>query len=213
MHEIDREWILSQLNSTEPCESKLTRTFLDIGCSDGLFLKGFNLGGGIWGIEPNISQQKIARTNGVQIVNNIADVPNLDTVILRGVLHHLPDYEDIIAQICTVFSNSNSSNKKYLFLIANPNAESLVFKKFGRLPALEFGASFASVYKVHGAKSTLLELESKGFSGYLQYPYLNTPYSHPVRDFSLVLKSFMTGRYISSPFPRNMFNLVAKFDA
>jgi hypothetical protein len=78
------------------------------------FLK-ISISGGIWGIEPNISQQKIARTNGVQIVNNIADIPNLDTVILRGVLHHLPDHEDIIVQICTAYSNSNSSNKKYLF--------------------------------------------------------------------------------------------------
>jgi hypothetical protein len=42
MHELDRHWMLRQI---EPNARASFRTFLDIGCADGRFLKGFNFGG------------------------------------------------------------------------------------------------------------------------------------------------------------------------
>ena len=130
---------------------------------------------------------------------------------MRGVLHHLPEYKESIAQIITAFNNSNSSNLKLLFLIANPNSESLVYKKFGRLPALECGTDFASIYKVHGGREMLRELIERGFVGHLHYPYLRTPYAKPLMDFVSFAKSFVTGKFAPFPFPRNIFNLVAEF--
>ena len=184
MHELDRLWILRHINFIAPTSGKSHRTYLDIGCADGRFLKGFNFSEGTWGIEPNARQQDLARSNGLQIANSISDVPNLDSVIMRGVLHHLPDYKETIGQIIESFKHSDSPNKKFLFLLANPNAHSFFYRKFGRLPALEFGKDFDSIHKVHAAKDIMNELKSFGFIGRIQYPYLHTPYSSPIRDFS-----------------------------
>lgn len=207
MHDIDRKWVMSFINSAKPVAQQSKRAFLDIGCSDGRFLKGFGFAEGNWGIEPNASQSEMARDNGLKMVDSASEVPRLDTVILRGVLHHLPDYRETISKIIHAFTNSQSSNTKFLFLLANPNAGSLMYKKFGRLPALESGTNFNSVYKVHGAKEIMGELNLNGFIGHLHYPYLLTPYSHPIQDFSSIIKSVTLRRYIPSPFPRNMFNL------
>ena len=211
MHERDRKWVLNRIGLNEPIKEVSARTFLDIGCSNGEFLKGFSHRGGCWGIEPNTMMQRIAQSNGVQIVSSVSEISHLDTVILRGVLHHLPDYKQTFREIVEAFINSKSSNNKFLFLLANPNSESLVYRKFGRLPALEFGGDFASVYKVHGAREILSELNLQGFTGRLQYPYFSTPYANPTKDLVSFAGSFMTGKYTPFPFPRNMFNLVASY--
>jgi hypothetical protein len=212
MHELDRRWMLRQIDSIERKDNKSPRVLLDIGCADGRFLKGFNLDGGIWGIEPNARQKKLAKANGLQITNSISKVPNLDSVILRGVLHHLPNYTETFGQILEALVQSKSVNKKLLFLLANPNAESFFYQKFGRLPALEFGTRFESVYKVHCANEVLRELNLLGFKGRIRYPYLRTPYSSPLKDLRTFTQSIVVGEYIPTPFPRNMFNLVAWLD-
>lgn len=209
MHEIDRSWLLRQIYSIEPKGNKAPRTYLDIGCADGRFLCGFHLEGGIWGIEPNARQQEIAKENGLQVTDTISKVENLDSVILRGVLHHLPDYKDTFGQITEAFLHSKSLNRKFLFLLANPNSNSILYRKFGRLPALEFGSNFDSVYKFHAAEEVLCELNSLGFKGRIQYPYIRTPYSRPFKDLKAFTQSIAVGKYIPTPFPRNMFNLVA----
>jgi hypothetical protein len=211
MHERDRKWVTHNISLIEKINEVSARTFLDIGCSDGEFLKGFSLGEGCWGIEPNTNMQKVALSNGVRIATSISEISHLDTVILRGVLHHLPDYKQTFGQIVETFTNSKSSNKKVLFLLANPNSESIVYRKFGRLPALEFGLDFASIYKVHGAKEVLRELNLLGFDGSVHYPYLYTPYSNPTKDVISFAESFITEKYRPFPFPRNMFNLVATY--
>jgi hypothetical protein len=139
----------------------------------------------------------------------ISEVTDLDSVILRGVLHHLPDYKETFGKIIEAFLNSKSLNSKLLFLLANPNSDSIIYRKFERLPALEFGTGFDSVYKVHAANEILRELNLLGFKGRVYYPYLQTPYSSPLEDFKTFIKSIATEKFIPTPFPRNIFNLVA----
>jgi hypothetical protein len=211
MHEIDRRFVRTQLNRIQAKVKISDRAVLDVGCADGKFLRGFKMNGNSWGIEPNKGQQKSANANGLQIVSKVSQVPGLDTVILRGVLHHLPDYRNTIHEISEAFVNSSSKNRKVLFLLANPNADSIIYRSFQRLPALEFGQGFNSVYKVHSAKGIVTELESLGFNCGIRYPYLNTPYSCVSKDFYRFATSIASRKYIETPFPRNMFNLVATF--
>jgi len=209
MHILDRQFMTASLNQIDPATKINDRTILDIGCSDGNFLAGFDINGNYWGIEPNKNQQVIARSNGLKIVSEISTVPGLDTIVLRGVLHHLPDYKSTINEILSAFHKSNSRNKKVLFLLANPNADAAIYRKFNRLPALEYGSGFGSVFKVHSAREVIVELEMLGFECKVQYPYLNTPYANVFKDFLRFVSSFAAQKYIETPFPRNMFNLVA----
>jgi hypothetical protein len=48
------------------------------------------------GIEPNARQQNLAKANDLQIANSICQVSNLDSVILRGLLHHLLAYKETL---------------------------------------------------------------------------------------------------------------------
>lgn len=202
MHELDRTSLISYLRK-HPIKSAL-----DIGCADGGFILPLAAKLSIpnlYGIEPNLSQAEIALRSGITLFEDLGHIPmnDIELVICRGTLHHLPDWEAFMVAI------SRMSKGSFLALLANPNSESLLFRKFGRLPALENSNEFSSIFRVLGAKNFARSLEQQGWTTKIAYPYFKTPYSKPIRDFRSTFLSLAKKNYSDSPFPRNMFNLFA----
>ena len=208
MHRLDYNWVRAKLGKN--LSKRLT--VLDIGCSDGHFLnqfpqKNFNL----FGIEPNKKQAEISQRLGIQIIQPVTSFENFDIVIIRGTLHHLPNSNNFLDELSHSFSNLDRA--KYFFALANPNSESFLFKSFGTLPALEKSPTFESIFKVWGGKELANLLESKGAQVDLCYPYFRSPYKKIFSDFPNLWISLISNSYRNFAFPRNMFNLAAKFPA
>ena len=210
MHELDRKWVTKILSTSRFSQHS---SLLDIGCSDGKFLEPFHQKGfRICGIEPNQVQANKASDAGTKIVTKPSEVEDLGVVVIRGTLHHLPDFEETICQIFEAFNNSSSGDDKFLFVLAEPNADSRIFQRFGKLPALEESAGFSSNYRVYSAERLKQYFEMKGAEVALAYPYMNTPYSNLPLDILKYTSMMLFGRYIKVPWFGNMFNMGVRFE-
>ena len=208
MHRLDFNWVRARLREIGHNRAKI----LDVGCSDGAFLNQFPKDQfELFGIESNEQEAKKSKRLGIQILDTQSTFKNFDIVIIRGTLHHLPNSQEFIDQLSLSFSNSNSDIGKFFFALANPNSESLLYRKFGTLPALEKEATFDSLFKVWGGKELANLLERKGAQVDLSYPYFRTPYRNLFTDPINVLFSLTSNTYRDAAFPKNMFNLAAKF--
>lgn len=211
MHKLDRKWIAKNLLTSKFSQKS---SFLDIGCSDGNFLRPFHQKGfRICGIEPNKMQANKAAGAGIEIVTKPSEVSDLGAVVIRGTLHHLPDFEEVIHQVFESFNNSTSGDDKFIFVLAEPNADSRIFQRFGRLPALEEKLDFTSNYRVHSAERLKQYFELYGAEVVLAYPYINTPYSNLPLDFLKHSSMMLLGHYIKVPWFRNMFNMAVRFES
>lgn len=209
MHDRDRKWILQNLTESN---FSYGSAILDIGCSDGNLLKPLKrMGYEIYGIEPNLDQANSAAQSGIKIVEKPSDVPNLGAVVIRGTLHHIPDADKLLRSIIAAFRKPTVVSGNWLFILAEPNADSKIFKRFHRLPALEESPDFSSNYKVHSATFLKSYLEISGAKVSLIYPYIKTPYSCFPLDILKYSWMLLTGRYIRVPWFGNMFNLSAHF--
>lgn len=207
--DLDFEWVMKKRVS-ETLQSKKDIVF-DFGCSDGYLLKLFDpTYFELHGLEINTMMQHIAGSKGIQMHTNINDMEEIDIFLMRGVLHHLPDYLETFSQLLKVFLNSDRSRMQ-IFLLANPNADSFLWRRFHRLPMVEEGDSFNSVYKVYSAKHLRDWFLKNGARVEIAYPYLRTPY----RKLSIDLKSFLycvaTNKYRRFAWPRNIFNMCITF--
>ena len=212
MHHLDAKWVAKQISNLDSNFADTERTFLDIGCSDGGFLSEIRKHFpkiSMWGIEPNRNQAQISSKRGIIITDSVKDAPDLDSVILRGVLHHLPDYQNTLQEILHKFRSSSSDMPKTLILLSNVNSDSFQYRKFGQLPSLESSSEFNSIYKVHSAKILKSELESIGFKVIIRYPYIGTPYSRPFWHLMKMLISISLKKYLAIPFYRNHFDIFA----
>ena len=208
MHRLDYNWIRAKLGEIGSTRYKI----LDIGCSDGHFLNQFSKSHfDLFGIEPNESQAEMSKRIGIQIIQPITSFENFDIVIIRGTLHHLPNSNNFLDELSLSFQNLDKN--KYFFALANPNSESFLFKNFGTLPALEKNPTFESVFKVWGGRELANLLESKGAQVDLTYPYFRSPYKKLFSDSANFWISLISKSYRDFSFPRNMFNLAAKFRA
>ena len=178
---------------------------LDVGCADGDFTLLFHEFGILHGVEINEKMREIASKKLSKTFKEIPLDEIYDVIIIRGTLQHIENAKKFYE-----FLKSCLSKKGAAVFLANPNADSRIYRRFKRLPALDVSPDFASNFTVYSPRALRQALDSTGeFHYFLSYPYFETPYSRPVRDFALVLKSFLTGKYIGRAFPRNMFNLVA----
>jgi SAM-dependent methyltransferase len=210
MHELDRKWITQNLLTSKFSHQS---SLLDIGCSDGKFLEPYHQRGyRICGIEPNRLQAKKASDAGTEIITEPSEVSDLGAVIIRGTLHHLPDFEETMHQIFEAFNKSTSDDDKFIFVLAEPNADSRIFQRFGKLPALEENPNFSSNYRVHSAERLQQYFEMYGAEVVLAYPYINTPYSNLPLDFLKYISMMYLGRYIKVPWFGNMFNMSVRFE-
>jgi hypothetical protein len=208
MHRLDYRWIRAKLGKN----GHKRFSILDIGCSDGSFLSQFPTSEfELFGIEPNKREAEKCKEKAIIILEALSSYKDFDIVIIRGTLHHLPDSQGFIKTLCLSFSESSTSSNKFFFALANPNCESLLYRKFSMLPALEKEPTFDSLFKVWGGKELANLLESNGAQVDLSYPYFRTPYKNLLSDPANVLISLMSKTYRDVAFPRNMFNLAAKF--
>jgi SAM-dependent methyltransferase len=167
---------------------------LDIGCGTGEFLTQFPLGRRLYGIEPSRHGFLLAKRKGISF-----DLPAgddwADLVVMRGVLQHLPFPE---STLCDAYNWLKPGGT--LAILATPNAGSLHYRIHKTLPALDPPRN----HHVYSAKELGRALTGIGYQDLrFHFPYLRTPYAHPVRDVA----RFLCGK--QTAFPRNMMEVFA----
>jgi SAM-dependent methyltransferase len=204
MQELDSNYVLDYLNTTKFVGSKNLR-ILDIGCSDGSFLQCFKNCGELHGMDINEEILNLARNRIDFVSNTLPKGIFFDLILIRGVLHHLPNDEYFWNYL-----QANLVPGGVVAILANPNSESIVFKLTKSLPALQVNDNFSSNYRVYSPGLVKERLHGLGFTNIkVAFPYLNSPYSKPLIDFPSNLISLLLGRTPRRPFPGNMFNLIA----
>lgn len=201
MHQLDFQWTREKLR-----QQNLTSNLkiLDIGCSDGTFTTLFRNLGTLHGVEINVEQRKIAQLSLDECFEEIPNEGNYDVVILRGVLHHLPD----LSKLSNCLKNCLRDGG-VLVVLSNPNPDSYVYKRLSTLPALEVGDGFKSNYKLWSPTEFVSKFSDLGMSNFnFDFPYLETPYANLFCDLTMFVKSLFA-KGMPFPFFRNMFNVIA----
>jgi hypothetical protein len=202
--DLDFQWITQKVNVTS---SEMKKVVFDFGCSDGYLLSKFNpTYFDAHGLEINASMELLAKSKGIKMHSSLIEMNEIDIFILRGVLHHLPEYSKTFEDLLSIFSNSHRKSIQ-IFLLANPNAASFLWKRFQRLPMVERDDHFKSVFKVHDAQELRGYFLSKGAEVEIAYPYLNTPYRSLRKDMINFLYSLSTNTYRDFAWPKNIFNM------
>jgi SAM-dependent methyltransferase len=149
-------------------------TVVDVGCGLGELLDLFPAEG--WrrfGVEPAASARAACEAKGISF-----DLPAgdgwCDLVLLRGSLQHLDRPVQTLADARRWLRPGG-----WLVALQTPNAGGPVYRLFQELPALDPARNFV-VFSDRELRQCLLNL---GFANVeLAYPYLGTPYAHPLRD-------------------------------
>lgn len=167
--------------------AKAPGRILDIGCGTGDFVVGFDDRWQKFGIEPSEYASRIASAAGVKIFENIEDIApgSMDVVVLRGSLQHISNPVVVLAEAERVLKR-----KGLLAILATPDAESPVYKKWGELPALDAPRNWV----VFGSKCLVNILKRLGFPEVeVLHPYWSTPYARPLSDLLSYLISLVAG--------------------
>jgi len=174
----------------------------DIGCSTGEFLDTIGWRGPRYGMEINQVAKKTAASSGISFEKNVLTVENyFDVVIYRGTIQHLPDP-------FTYLEKTYTSLKKggVVLFLATPNANSIVYKLFNTLPALDPAFNFYIPSDI--TLSSIL-----GHYGFevlsVQFPYIDSPYAKFLSDHLSFIKNLITKEKPTYAFWKNMMNLVA----
>lgn len=186
----------------------LEGTCLDVGCSTGEFLTQIGWEGKKIGIEISETAAKYASLSGVKIVEKHDNENSLDVVFYRGTIQHLDSPFKSIQRAAKTLKPGG-----VLFFIATPNVDSLYFRLFGDLPALDPERNFY----LPGRKSlvnicNLFDLNLID----VEYPYLRSPYSRPIVDHAMFICRLFAGfspklsSNIRFPFWKNMMNIAFK---
>jgi SAM-dependent methyltransferase len=148
---------------------------LDVGCGLGDFLAIFPPGRwNRFGIEISEYASREAEQKGINM--KIPENPPgfFDLVVFRGTLQHL---DEPLATIKKSISWLKPGG--HMVFLATPNTGGLCYRLFQEHPALDPRYNFMLVSdKILRQILENLGMEIVG----LEFPYLNTPYAHPVRD-------------------------------
>ena len=181
---------------------KLDGRICDVGCSTGEFLEHVGWTGERFGMEVNSTAIEIAKSHAIQFSKSILTEKNyFDVVLFRGTIQHVDDPFNYISSALTSLRDGGA-----LIFLQTPDIESLYYRLFNDLPALEKSKSFFLPGKKHLSDLCL----RSGFK--LQNcssPYIGSGYEKPTRDFALFLLRLITrSRQFGGPFPGNMMNLI-----
>lgn len=107
------------------------KTVVEIGCGDGFFLESLSkLGAAAIGFEPASTYELANKKKGIQVFNEEfqfegggRDIGQIDVVVMRHVLEHMPSAESVLASLRA--PSWGSKAPKYLFLEV-PNALQLL---------------------------------------------------------------------------------------
>ena len=174
----------------------------DVGCSTGEFLTTIGWSGSKFGMDVNPEAIKSAQKHGVSFLKNILTEKNFfDAIIFRGTIQHIPDPFGYIASAYDSLKMGG-----FIAFLATPNANSLVYKFFNTLPALDPKYNFYIPSDV-----TLSNvLENYNFELLeISKPYINSPYASPIEDHFKFFKAAMLGRKPDFAFWGNMMNIIA----
>jgi 2-polyprenyl-3-methyl-5-hydroxy-6-metoxy-1,4-benzoquinol methylase len=183
--------------------TSINKKVCDVGCSTGEFLKSIEWKGPKYGVEINKKAIREAKKNGINFNKDIRNTSNFfDVVIFRGTIQHLDDPFNYLAHTYSCLKKGG-----LVFFLATPNINSLHYKLFQDLPALDQKRNFYLPSK--SSLINLMEIYNFKFIE-SEYPYLNSGYDKPLVNFlCFILKIF--GLYKKDiPFPGNMMNLVFK---
>lgn len=174
---------------------------LDIGCGTGGFLQLFGRRWQKFGIEVSEFASSMAENRGIILDFELRD-EFFDLIIFRGTIQHIPDPVSRIDECYYWLKNGGG-----LIFLATPNINSIYYKLFNILPALDSARNFLLPSDL--ILRQILEnfqFKIKGF----EYPYRNTPYASPFQDWCLfILKLAGIKRKAQFPFYRNMLECYA----
>ena len=170
---------------------------LDVGCGIGGFMSVFDDRWNKYGVEPSEYASAKAAKKGILLVDmNCMDTEHMDLIVFRGTLQHI-DYPMKVLYQATRLLKSNG----LLVFLATPDTDSLVYKIWGTLPALDPQRNWC----LFGHKELDNILERMGYKNKFLYPYLGTPYASPFKDLAKFFLSFI--RYRKFAFPGNMMEI------
>lgn len=175
---------------------------LDIGCGIGGFLAVFGPRWIRYGYEPSEYARQQAKSNGIYTVSSMKEIYNdtMDLVVFRGTLQHIAEPTKTLAESWRILKPGGM-----LVLLATPDADSLVYRLWGRLPALDPDRNWV----VFGSRCLANILSRLGFvSIEIVKPYRGTPYARPLRDFCQLFVSLFLG-WRPFAFPGNMIEIYA----
>lgn len=177
-------------------------TILDVGCGVGNFLSKMDDRWTKYGVEPSDFAKDKAIKKDITILPSINHVEFdfFDVVIFRGSLQH------INFPMTALFHASRSLKKGGLLVIlATPDSDSIVYKLFGNLPALDAPRNWV----LFGNKFLCNVLYRLGFHEIkVIHPYWETPYANPIVDFFKFFVSLIFG-YRKFAFPGNQMEIYA----
>lgn len=178
----------------------------DVGCSTGEFLEYINWRGKRFGMEINDKARRIAETHSINFKKTILTETNFfDVVIFRGTIQHIDDPFNYIVK-----ASASLKSGGILAFLATPNIESIYYRIFNELPALEKAKCYFLPSKSH--LKSLCERQGLNFVSSSE-PYIGSGYEKPLRDYlSFIAKLLLRLNSLSNPFPGNMMNLIFKKD-
>jgi ubiquinone/menaquinone biosynthesis C-methylase UbiE len=158
---------------------------LDIGCGIGGFTMQFDDRWTRHGIEPSTYAAGRAEDRGIILVDfkNLRD-ECMDLIIFRGTLQHIDYPMHAIAEAVRALKRDG-----LLVILATPDTDSIVYKIWGRLPALDAPKNWV----LFGHRMLNNILIRHGMKATFTYPYLQTPYAKPIKDISKFIASMLFG--------------------
>lgn len=177
-------------------------TVLDIGCGTGGFLSVFDDRWDKYGYEPSDFAETTARKKGINMLHRVSDLgyDNADVVVMRGVLQHINYPMQTLHQATSVLKKGGT-----LAILATPDTDSIVYKIWGMLPALDAPRNWV----LFGHRALVNILGRLGYEDIeIIYPYWKSPYANPLMDFSKFFASLIFG-YHPFAFPGNMLEIYA----
>ena len=174
---------------------------LDFGCSTGEFLETIKWEGTRYGTELNIEAAAKASERGINMISNLAvSEENFSAIVLRGVIQHVENPFELLEIAYNKLEPGGS-----LIFLATPNADSLVYRLFGKLPALDPPRNFW----IPRYSELLTYCDRAGFDLIAsRFPYRSSPYSHWADLLKFLLALFGIRKTIDFAFHKNMMDVI-----
>jgi SAM-dependent methyltransferase len=176
---------------------------LDVGCGTGEFLDIMDDRFKKFGVEPSEWAAQKCSDRGIEMLRGLHVIGScsMDVVVFRGTLQHINTPIESLAHASRILKSGGT-----LAILATPDADSLVYRIFGNLPALDAPRNWV----VFGHRELENILKRLGFEHIeISHPYLSTPYARPVKDFLNFLASFFFG-WRPFAFPGNQMEIYCR---
>lgn len=176
---------------------------LDVGCGTGVFLEGFDDRWKKYGVEPSEYAFRQSKARYIEMFPDLRDIADLsmDVVVFRGTLQHISTPIQDLYHAAGVLKPGG-----LLAILATPDADSLVYRIWGKLPALDAPRNWV----IFGHRELENILKRLGFTDIeILHPYWDSPYARPFFDFWNFILSLLFG-WRPFAFPGSMMEVYAR---